>query len=79
MNDIERKVYTIIYHIRGTKNQHTNMKELSRLTGCTEEQLIPIVEIFVKRHLILWDQNRTGNLPLKSRHNPHFSHVGKKF
>lgn len=75
MRDIERKLYTIVYHMRNSKGRNASMSELVRFTGRDEGELIPVIETLVSRGLILWDENRTRNVALPPKKELYFSRM----
>lgn len=64
LNDIERKVYTIVGFINA-KGRNATFRELITKTGRNEKQLSLALQSLVDQELIWWDKGRSNEVKVR--------------
>ncbi|WP_416149520.1 hypothetical protein ACM26V_00525 [Salipaludibacillus sp. HK11] len=65
MNDIERKVYRIVWNIDHMKSRNTTYKELLIKSGRSENRLNEVLKCLVDQKLIWWDEGKTKEVKIR--------------
>ncbi|MGJ9384240.1 hypothetical protein [Salipaludibacillus sp. CF4.18] len=65
MDDMERKIYRIVWNIKLTQQRYTTYKELLIKTGRTEKGLNDVLESLVEQEVIWWDKNKTKDVAFR--------------